>query len=44
MTGFKYLFGSDNPVLTEMRNIGLNLVDHAGSVKQLFIKQALGEY
>jgi len=43
MTGFKYLFGSSNPFLTEMRNIGLNLVDHAGPVKQIFIKQALGQ-
>ncbi len=44
MTGFKYLFGNDNPVLTELRNIGLNIVDHTAAVKKLFINQALGEY
>ena len=44
MTGFKYLFGNDNPWLTEIRNIGLNAVDHAGPVKQVFINQALGEH
>jgi 2-octaprenylphenol hydroxylase len=44
MTGFKYLFGNDNPLLTEMRNIGLNLVDHAGPIKQVFIKQSMGEH
>ena len=44
MTGFKHLFGNDNPLLTEMRNIGLNVVDHAGPIKQVFIKQALGEH
>ena len=43
MTGFKQLFGNDNPLLTEIRNTGLNLVDHAPAVKQLFIKQALGQ-
>ena len=42
MTGFKYLFGNTDPLLTEMRNMGLNLVDRAGPVKQLFIRQALG--
>jgi 2-octaprenylphenol hydroxylase len=44
MTGFKYLFGNDNPWLTEIRNIGLNAVDRAGPVKQLFINQALGKH
>jgi 2-octaprenylphenol hydroxylase len=44
MTGFKYLFGNDNPWLTEIRNIGLNVVDHAGPVKQVFINQALGKH
>jgi 2-octaprenylphenol hydroxylase len=42
MTGFKHLFGNDNPLLSEVRNTGLNLVDHAGPIKQLFINQALG--
>jgi 2-octaprenylphenol hydroxylase len=44
MTGFKHLFGNDNPLLAEVRNIGLNLVDHAGPIKQLFINQALGDH
>jgi 2-octaprenylphenol hydroxylase len=44
MTGFKQLFGNDNPLLAEIRNIGLNLVDHAGPIKQLLIKQALGDH
>jgi 2-octaprenylphenol hydroxylase len=43
MTGFKYLFGNTNPLLAEMRNMGLNLVDQADAVKQIFIRQALGE-
>ncbi len=43
MTGFKYLFGNDNPLLAEVRNMGLNVVDHAGPVKQFFINQALGD-
>ena len=44
MTAFKHLFGNDNPALVEVRNIGLNLVDHAGPIKQLFINQALGDH
>ena len=44
MSGFKYLFGDSNSLLIEVRNLGLNLVDHADPVKQLLIKQALGEY
>jgi 2-octaprenylphenol hydroxylase len=43
MTGFKYLFGSNNPFLTEIRNAGLNLVDQIGPVKQILIQQALGK-
>ena len=43
MTAFKHLFGNDNPWLAEIRNLGLNLVDHAPLVKQVFIKQALGK-
>lgn len=42
MTTFKYLFGNDNPFLAELRNAGLNLVDHAAPVKQILIKRALG--
>jgi len=44
MTGFKHLFGNSGPWLTEIRNIGLNAVDHAGPVKRMFINQALGEH
>ncbi len=44
MTGFKHLFGNDNALLAEVRNMGLNLVDHLGPVKQLFINQALGDH
>ncbi len=44
MTGFKHLFGNEDPVLTEIRNIGLNAADHAGSIKQMLINQALGEH
>jgi 2-octaprenylphenol hydroxylase len=43
MTGFKHLFGNDNPFFTEIRNIGLNVADHAGPIKHMLIKQALGE-
>ena len=43
MTGFKHLFGNNNPFVSEIRNIGLNLVDHAPAIKQLFIRQALGK-
>ncbi len=42
MTGFKHLFGNDNPLLAELRNVGLNLVDHAPAIKRLFTKQAVG--
>jgi len=44
MTGFKHLFGNGNPLLTEIRNIGLNAADHAGPIKQMLINQALGEH
>ena len=44
MTGFKHLFGNDNPLLTEIRNIGLNVADHAGPIKRMLINQALGEH
>ena len=42
MTTFKHLFGNNDPFLAELRNIGLNLVDHAAPIKQALIKQALG--
>ncbi len=42
MTGFKILFGQNNPVLAEVRNAGLNLVDHLPIIKNRFIQHALG--
>jgi len=42
MTGFKVLFGQDNPLLAECRSVGLNLVDHLPLIKNRFIRQALG--
>jgi len=42
MSGFKSLFGSDNSVLTSVRNIGLNLVDHLPLLKHQLIQHALG--
>ena len=43
MTGFKHLFGSKNPLVTEIRNIGLSLVDQAPAIKHLFVRQAVGK-
>lgn len=43
MTGFKNLFGNDNPFLSEIRNAGLSLVDHLPVLKYRIIKQALGD-
>ena len=42
MTGFKYLFGENNVLLSEIRNTGLSLVDHLPALKYRIIKQALG--
>jgi 2-octaprenylphenol hydroxylase len=42
MTGFKYLFGENNVLLSEIRNAGLSLVDHLPALKYRIIKQALG--
>ncbi len=42
MTGFKVLFGQDNPLLAECRNAGLNLVDHLPVIKNRFMRRALG--
>ncbi len=44
MTGFKTLFGQDNPVLSELRNTGLNIVNQLPSLKKLFIGRALGGF
>lgn len=42
MTGFKELFGRENPLLSEIRNAGLSLVDHIPALKYRIIQQALG--
>ncbi len=42
MTAFKTLFGQRNELLVEIRNAGLNLIDHLPRIKQRFIRQALG--
>ena len=42
MDGFKRLFSNDQPLLTAVRNIGLNLADHAGPIKNQIIRQAMG--
>lgn len=42
MTGFKTLFGNENPVITTLRNFGLNLTDSMTPVKNIIIRQAMG--
>ncbi len=42
MDGFKHLFGSSLPPLKLARNLGLNLVNNAGPVKELIVKHAMG--
>lgn len=42
MDGFKRLFSNDQPLLKAVRNIGLNLADHAGPIKNQIIRQAMG--
>lgn len=42
MDGFKRLFSNDNLPLSLLRNLGLNLADHAGPVKDMMIKRAMG--
>ncbi|HHO59839.1 MAG TPA: hypothetical protein ENJ64_06310, partial [Thiotrichales bacterium] len=42
MSGFKVLFGQTNPLLTEMRNAGLSLVDQLPAIKNLLSRHALG--
>ena len=42
MTGFKELFGNKNLLVSELRNVGLSLVDNLPAVKYRLIKQALG--
>lgn len=40
--GFKNLFGSELKVVREVRNSGMNLVNHVPVVKNTIIKQAMG--
>ena len=42
MSGFKNLFSNEQPPLTLLRNVGLNLVDNLGPLKQKFMRHALG--
>jgi 2-octaprenylphenol hydroxylase len=42
MSGFKWLFGSDQPALAALRNAGLNLVNSLGPVKHAFMRRAMG--
>ena len=42
MTGFKELFGREDPLLSEIRNAGLSLIDHLPALKYRIIRQALG--
>ena len=42
MDGFKRLFSNDQPLLKIVRNIALNLADHAGPIKKRIIRQAMG--
>jgi len=42
MTGFKTLFSNENPVLSTLRNVGLNVTDSITPVKNLIIRQAMG--
>ncbi len=42
MGGFKALFSNDTPGLRELRNLGLNLADHAGPLKNLIVARAMG--
>ena len=42
MSGFKNLFSNDNPALSRLRNLGLNLVNSLGPVKHKFMRHAMG--
>jgi len=42
MDGFKRLFSNDNTPLSLLRNLGLSLADHAGPVKNMMIRRAMG--
>jgi len=42
MSGFKALFGNQNPLLAGLRNTGLNMVDRLPLVKNQLMQHALG--
>jgi 2-octaprenylphenol hydroxylase len=42
MTGFKTLFGNENPLIKTVRNLGLNLTDSVTPVKNIIIRHAMG--
>ena len=42
MTGFKTLFGNENPLIKTIRNLGLNLTDSVTPVKNKIIRHAMG--
>lgn len=43
MDGFKRLFGSQNPLLTHGRSLGLRLADRLAPLNHHFMRQALGQ-
>ncbi len=43
MDGFRLLFGTRNPAVTLVRNLGLSGVDRLVPVKRLLMRQAIGE-
>jgi 2-octaprenylphenol hydroxylase len=42
MDGFKRLFSNEVPPLRILRNLGLNIADRSGFIKQQLIRRALG--
>ena len=40
--GFKYLFGNDLPVVSQLRNLGLDLTNAATPIKNLIMRRAAG--
>lgn len=42
MSGFKYLFCNENPLLSTLRNAGLGIVDHLPLLKEQLMNYAIG--
>jgi 2-octaprenylphenol hydroxylase len=42
MTGFKTLFSNENPFLSTIRNVGLNITDNVSPLKNTIIRHAMG--